>query len=81
MHFFQMFGDGNPSYFDYGSPILNQAKYGRPHPPRYNMSNINSTSIALFHLTQDWFNPAWNVQLLKEELTGEWDPLLAYTLK
>lgn len=70
-HFFQMFEHGNPSHFDYGSPEENEARYGRITPPRYNMSNINSTDIALIYLKDDWFNSYHNVQLLKDHLTGE----------
>ena len=69
-HFFQMFDKGNPTYFDFGNPEENEAKYGTITPPKYNLSNINSTDMALIYLQDDWFNSYKNVKLLKDHLKG-----------
>lgn len=71
-HLFQLFAseDRVPKHFDFGLE-KNLKKYGSINPPIYDASRINSTDIALFYTSDDWFNKMNSIEMLKSDLKGK----------
>ncbi|XP_055716027.1 lipase 3-like [Phlebotomus papatasi] len=57
---------GDFKYFDYGRSE-NEALYGQPTPPLYNVTNI-SAPVALIYATNDWLAGPQDVELLYRKL-------------
>ncbi|XP_025016870.1 gastric triacylglycerol lipase isoform X4 [Tetranychus urticae] len=66
VHFGQNIKSGNFHKFDFGE-AENERRYGQPIPPIYQLSKINSTSIAILHSKGDDLSDQEDVtQLIKD---------------
>lgn len=70
VHYFQMVKSGRFAHFDYGF-FPNLRIYGQTIPPKYNLANIRSKSIALFVSTNDWMSAPEDIAHLISDLPVE----------
>lgn len=69
VHYAQLHKSKKPMFkkFDFGSPTINQARYGSSEPPFYNLSNIK-TPVALWTSDKDLLVDPQDVHLLSHVL-------------
>ncbi|XP_033749887.1 gastric triacylglycerol lipase-like [Pecten maximus] len=66
-HYIQEVNSDRYQKYDYGSPVLNMAKYNRTTPPEYFIQNIK-TPVALYTGNNDWLANPTDVTFLMDHL-------------
>lgn len=74
VHFGQNIVTGDFVRFDYGT-AENKIKYGGPKPPKYTLTQINSTQIAIIYSKSDTLGDYKDVTHLTETLKGKYQTI------